>query len=69
MITSATTFSKLIHKSAFLISSFELCTKFIIAVFIPLKLKLKPSTLGYGILSTYVSSPSFASLSTLGPPG
>ena len=66
--TSETTFSKLIHKSSFLIGSFELCTRFIIDVLIPLKLKLNPSTLGYGILSTYVSLPIFASLSTLGPP-
>ena len=47
---------------------FSLCTKFITALFIPLKLKLNELS-SNGIGKSYVSLPSKANLSTRGPPG
>ena len=63
---SVTVFSKLAHRFALFISGF-LWFKFITAVFIPLKLKSKLSKCVFG--SSISGSPSFASLSTFGPPG
>ena len=64
--SSVITFSKLAHKSALFISGVLWCI-LITAVFIPLKLKSKLSKCVFG--NSIIDFPSFASLSTFGPPG